>query len=424
MIGGGIAGLSAAWLLARRHAVVVYEREPRLGGHSHTVDVAVPEGRVAVDTGFIVHNEVNYPNLVELFRCLGVATRPSDMSFAVSLDGGRFEYAGGGLAGLLAQPANVLRPAFWSMVAGIVRFYREAAADPGGPDETIAAYLADRAYPVAFAERHLIPMASAIWSAPAADAGGHPAAALIGFFEHHGLLRLSGRPRWRTVTGGSRAYVERLAAPFAASARLGLPAARVARDAAGVTVIDGAGHADRFDHVVMATHADVSLGLLADADEAERAVLGAFRYASNEAVLHTDPGAMPRRRRAWSSWNVVEDARDPGRGVAVTYWMNRLQGLATATDVFVSLNPRRALDPARVIGRYRYDHPLYDVAAIRAQARLDGLQGRHRTWFCGAYAGAGFHEDGLRSGLAVAEALGGARRPWAEAPAISVPAAA
>ncbi len=413
VVGTGISGLSAAWLLSRHHDVTVYEADTRIGGHSNTLEVDVEGRRIAVDTGFIVYNEPCYPNLTALFAHLGVPTTATEMSFAVSLDRGRLEYAGSDLAGLLAQRANLMRPRFWSMMADLLRFYRRAPRDLATlGDESLAAYLDRGRYGAAFREDHLYPMAAAIWSTPSAEVGAYPAAAFIRFCENHGLLRLTERPIWRTVTGGSREYVARLTAPFRDRILTGTPVVSIARDAAGVEILDGHGARRRFDHVVVATHADRALALLSQPSADERRLLGAFRYSANEAVLHRDPDLMPQRRAAWASWNYLSDQRSGDRRLSVTYWMNRLQPLDTPKDLFVTLNPLREPKPDAVLARIAYDHPLFDAATGRAQQELWSLQGANRTWFCGAHFGAGFHEDGLQAGLAVAEDLGGHRRPW------------
>ncbi|MCW5687216.1 MAG: FAD-dependent oxidoreductase [Pseudolabrys sp.] len=413
VIGTGISGMSAAWLLQQRHDVTVYERASRLGGHSNTVDVAA----IPIDTGFIVYNPVNYPNLTALFDHFDVPTKTSDMSFGVSLDGGALEYSGSDLAGLFAQKRNLLRPRFLSMLRDLMRFYRDAPAAAvalADPAITLGEYLRSGGYGDAFCRDHLLPMAAVIWSAPPRQMLDYPAAAFIRFHANHGLLQIADRPEWRTVDGGSKVYVAKLTAGFADRIRLDCGAVTVRRTSDGVVVGDDNGNIDQFDHVVLATHADQSLALLEDADNAERDVLGAFRYSQNLAVLHTDARFMPRRRAAWSSWNFIGD-RDADARACVTYWMNRLQSIAGAPDMFVTLNPPEPPHAGTLLHSEVYEHPMFDAAAIRAQSELWSLQGRHNTWFCGAYFGAGFHEDGLQAGLAVAEALGGVRRPWSVA---------
>lgn len=410
VVGSGISGLSAAWLLSTRHRVSLFESDKRLGGHSNTVDV----GGTRVDTGFIVYNEATYPNLTALFEHIGVRSKPSDMSFAVSLDGGRLEYSGTGLGGLLAQPANVGRPRFWLMLKELLRFYREAPYDIARIGEiSLAEYLDAKGYGAAFREDHLYPMAAAIWSTPALEVGNYPAAAFIRFCENHGLLKIAGRPIWRTVDGGSRKYVDLLAKRLNGRALTGRGIRSISRRAGSAWLIDDQGSEHRFDHVVVATHADQALRMLADPSHDEAQLLGRFGYSRNEAVLHSDPRLMPRRRRAWSSWNYLTETQDETRKLSVTYWMNRLQSLPHGQQLFVTLNPVVEPEAGTVLHREVYEHPAFDAAAMRAQQSLWSLQGSRNAWFCGAYFGAGFHEDGLQAGLAVAEALGGVRRPWA-----------
>jgi uncharacterized protein len=417
VIGAGVSGLGTAWLLSRVHDVVIYERESRFGGHACTIDAPAAGGPQPVDVGFIVFNERNYPNLVALFDHLGVPTEESDMSFAVSLDDGRFEY-GSSFASYFAQRCNLARPSFLRMTHDILRFNRMAPClldRCEDLDFTIGDFIDDAGLSDSFRDRYLLPMAACIWSTPLGRMLEYPAQTFVRFFSNHGLLTVGPQSRWRTVSGGSRAYVERITAPLRARARLATPASAIRRTPAGVQVRDASGHGDCFDRVVLACHADQALALLEDADQYERTLLGRFAYSSNDVWLHGDETLMPRRRSVWSSWNYVASHRARSRArddkVSVTYWMNHLQNLPGHTPLFVSVNPGRMPAPSITHARFTFEHPTYDAAAIRAQRELHRLQGMRDTYFCGGYCGYGFHEDALSAGLDVAEQLG-VRRPW------------
>lgn len=413
VIGSGISGMSAAWLLSQRHDVTLYEKSGRLGGHTNTIEVETGSGRIPVDTGFIVYNHRTYPNLVALFEYLGVATKSTDMSFGVSLNGGKTEYSSVGASAFLRGGRNLVSLRFWAMTLDLLRFYRRAPGDlPGLRVDMISLgdYLARSGYGEAFQRDHLLPQAAAIWSASLTEIREYPACAFVHFFENHGLLQLAGRPIWRTVEGGARAYIAKLTAAYAEGIRLNSGVVSVRRDGAGAWVRVSGGDVERFDAVVIAAHADAALAMLEDASAQERQILGAFRYSNNTAVLHTDETLMPRRRKAWASWNYVGD--NPDGGCVVSYWMNLLQGLTCKEQLFLTLNPLRKPRPETILYQTEYEHPLFDLSALSAQRRLWRLQGRKRTWFCGAHFGAGFHEDGLQAGLAVAEQLGGVKRPW------------
>lgn len=394
--------------------MTLYEAAARLGGHAHTVEVASGTARLAVDTGFIVYNEANYPHLVRLFAALGVETTPSEMSFAFSRRG--FEYAGRA-RGLLADPATAFRPRLWRLVWDTARFYRRAPRVLGDAcleAMTLDAYLAAEGYSRGFVEDHIRPMAAAIWSADWGAVGDFPMGAFVRFFANHGLLQFRGRPRWRTVAGGSRSYVERLAADLRAGVRLGAPVARIRR-AGGQVWVNVGGIEEAYDDAILAVHAPDALAMIEAPTEAERRALGAVRYADNRVVLHGDASFMPRRRGAWSSWNYMA-----GPPAHVTYWMNRLQALDPSVPLFVTVNPPR--EPSPVYGRYAYAHPQHDAQQRAALLALPSIQGRGGLWFCGAWCGDGFHEDGLESGLAVAAALG-APAPWADETPWASPAA-
>ncbi|MEL6363122.1 MAG: FAD-dependent oxidoreductase [Pseudomonadota bacterium] len=413
VVGSGVAGLSAAWLLSRHHQVTVFEKDARLGGHANTVDVPVdgPDRTVPVDAGFIVFNKPNYPNLTALFEHLDVALEDTCMSFAASMYDGKIEYAGRTLSSVFANRASLVSPSHWAMLRDITRFHKAARAALNGEisdSVSLGDFVRQEGYSQSFCDNFLEPMASAIWSTPSMRILDFPAGAFFRFFDNHGLLQVLNMPMWNTVTGGSREYVKRLAEPLLDRARAGTGIATVRRVEAGVEVVTQTGEAAIFDEVVLATHADQALSLLADPTLQEQSVLGAFSYQPNEAYVHFDADQMPKRRRAWSSWNYLGGDGEP----AVTYWMNQLQNLTCKEDVFVTLNPVREIPAAKTVARFSYTHPVFDIAAGKAQRELWSLQGVGGVWYCGAHFGQGFHEDGIQAGLAVAEAIGGVRRPW------------
>jgi len=410
IVGAGVSGLVVAHLLHHRHEVTVFEAADYAGGHTNTIRVDTPNETHHVDTGFIVFNDRNYPNFERLLTALGVAWQPSTMSFSVSDGIGDFEYSGASPNGLFANRRHLLTPSFHRMVADLARFNRAARAlaaakdDAGSP--SLGEWLERQRFSRAFIDRLIVPQASAVWSADPRQMWTFPAHFLAEFFDHHGMLGFRGRPRWRTIRGGSKRYVEALLARFTGLLRLGTPVAAVTREEDHVLVRPLGGEAERFDEIVLATHSDQALALLEDASPRERAVLGAIRYQDNEAVLHTDVRLLPRRRRAWASWNYHLSSETVGR-TTVTYHMNRLQSLRAERDFCVTLNRTGAIDPAHVIQRIVYAHPVYTADAVEAQRRFEEINGWRHTHFCGAYWGWGFHEDGVRSALRVAERLGG-----------------
>ncbi len=414
VIGSGISGNSAAWALSSSHDVILYEKRLRPGGHSATEDIDYDGARICVDTGFIVYNELNYPNFTELLDHLGVATEASDMSFALSADGGKLEWSGESLRTIFAQRKNLVSPRFLRMLNDILRFNRTAVDHLGNgalAGVSLGDYLSRERYSAGFVNDYLLAMGAAIWSTPINEMRSYPAESFVAFFENHRLLSLE-RPVWRTVSGGSRSYVQRLLAPLRDKVRLGTPVTRILRRDSEVLVTDASGNTDVFDHVVLASHTDQSLALLGDPTPQERDILGAMRYRPNEVYLHRDENLMPKRKNVWASWNYMSD-RDAGetRDVTVSYWMNRLQNIDPAKPLFVTLNPFQAPREDKTFAKYVYDHPQFDAAALAAKKRLGEIQGVGNTWYCGAWRGHGFHEDGLASGLDVAKALG-AQLPW------------
>ena len=400
VVGSGVSGLVAAHLLSPRHDVVLFEADSRVGGHVHTVDVPDGVETTAVDTGFIVFNRRTYPNFVRLLERLGVAAQESDMSFGVRSEKRDLEYSGSGLLGLYAQPGNVLSPRFHRMVSDIFRFFREARElVREGPEVELLPWLEARGYSEAFIEDHLLPMVGAVWSSSREGVKGFPARFLARFFENHGFLQANDRPPWLTVRGGSRTYVKAILHGFRGEVRTSCPVGSIRRELREVVIRSPGGSAERFDHVILACHADQALRLLEDPSPVEVELLSAFPYRSNDVLLHEDDAVMPRRKRAWASWNYhLDDGDHPG--ASVTYWMNRLQGLPGSRRYFVTLNRTAAVRPERILRRLEYAHPVFTTAGVAAQARHPELLGHRRTSYCGAYWRNGFHEDGVVSALA------------------------
>jgi predicted NAD/FAD-binding protein len=396
-------------MLHREHELVLFEAGDEPGGHANTVRVETDAGGYDVDTGFIVFNDRNYPNFERLLDELAVPTQPSQMSFGVS-DGADFEYSATSPNGLFASRANLIKPSFHRMVADLARFNREAVELlAGDEDPTLREWLAERRYSDAFVERLIVPQASAVWSADPDQMWSFPARFLVEFFDNHGMLGFRGRPHWRTVTGGSRRYVQALTRPWQESLRLSTAVTEVSRHSNHVVVSARGCEPESFDAVVMATHSDQALALLADPSERERELLGAIPYQRNEAVLHTDRSLLPRRRRAWASWNYHLDGGEHG-ACAVTYHMNRLQSLRADREFCVTLNRSAAIDPRQIIHTIGYSHPVYTRAGVAARSRHHEISGHNLTHYCGAYWGCGFHEDGVNSALRVAREIGARRR--------------
>lgn len=415
IVGAGVSGLVAAHLLHGRHDVTLFEANAYAGGHTHTVRVETAGGCWDVDTGFIVHNDRNYPSFRRLLSQLGVATQPTEMSFGVSDGRGVFEYNGASANGLYARRRHLVTPWFQRMVADLVRFNREArtlltdthpVGHPHHAGPSLRAWLEERRYSRAFVERLIVPQASAVWSADLRQLWSFPARFLVEFFDNHGMLGFRGRPRWHTIAGGSRRYVEAIVRPLGARVRLATPIRSIARHAEHVEIAPLRGEPERFDHVVIAAHADQALRLLADPGERERELLGAFPYQRNDVTLHTDRALLPWRRRAWASWNYHLLDCEPGRPT-VTYHMNRLQSLRADRELLVTLNRDADVRPDAVLGRFRYDHPIFTAAGMAAQRRRHELEATAaRTSYCGAYWGWGFHEDGVVSALRACERFG------------------
>ena len=416
IIGSGISGLSCAWLLNQSQDITLYEKDDRLGGHANTVSFDLHQQNIDVDTGFIVFNPLNYPNLVRFLEKLNVESCDTEMSFGMSINNGELEYSGTGLNGLFAQKQNLMRPRFWSMRYDLMKFYKEAPNFKHAPsiDEMSLGELLEKYHcGNPFIYNHLLPMAAAIWSTPVNKMLDYPANCFIRFCMNHGLLQLNDRPQWKTIIGGSKTYVEKIRIELKDKIRLNTHIKSISRHNGKVMVSNIHGQIEEYDHVVFACHSDQALKLLSDATQQENDLLSCFPYKKNQAILHLDTELMPKRRKVWSSWNYLSsDNKNTEQQVSVSYWMNKLQPLKTETPIIVSLNPIKAPNPDSIIRSFFYEHPTFNQSSFSAQKQLWQLQGKQNTWFCGAYFGYGFHEDGLQSGLAVAEALGGIARPW------------
>lgn len=406
VIGSGIAGLASAWLLSRVHDVVLFESADYLGGHTHTHDVVVDGRTIAVDTGFIVFNPDHYPLLTRLFAELGVPTRATTMSFSVQDGASGLEYNAGSLRGLFCQRSNLLRPIFLRMVFDILRFYREAPAllDDEQDQRSLGEYLKQNRYSEAFRDLHIVPMASALWSSSAAQILDFPIRHLVRFMGNHQMLQVSDRPQWRVVDGGSRSYVRALRAKWQVEERLSSRVTSVTRANGKVQIASQHG-SEEFEQVVLACHSDQALALLSDPTDDERVILGAMTYQRNDVVLHTDERLLPRNREAWAAWNAFVP-RGTDTDCTVSYCMNILQSINAPRPLIVTLNRGADIDPATILWRGNYDHPLQTQASASAQTRKAVIHGRDATWFAGAYWGYGFHEDGMRSGVEVARELG------------------
>lgn len=412
IIGTGISGMGAAYLLHPNHAVTLYERESAIGGHTRTLTVDYDGAQIPVDTGFIVFNDRNYPHLTGMFRHLGVASHKSDMSFAITTGNGGFEWGARTLNSVFGQRSNILSPRFWRLIGEVIKFNREAPAEVARhPQATLGELIAALGLSEDFLDHYILPMGGAIWSSPELQVRDFPARTFVQFFTNHGLMAFSGQPQWYTVTGGSQEYAKRLTESFRDRICTNCGAVRVTRSNGKVRITDSTGAEAEYDHVILTSHADQSLALLADASAEEREVLGAFRYQKNEAFLHRDTRLMPKRRRCWASWVVNADA-SASASISVTYWMNLLQGIDHDRPLFVTLNPAAPIPAALVFDAHTFEHPVFTLEAIAAQEKVPALQGKQNTWFCGAWQRYGFHEDGLSSAVTVAKQLG-ATIPWA-----------
>lgn len=409
IIGAGISGLSAAYLLYKKHQITVFEASDKLGGHTATVDVELQGSSYKIDTGFIVYNDWTYPNFIRLMEKLGVQSQPTEMSFSVSCDTSGLEYGGNNLNTLFAQRKNIFKPSYLKMLWEIMRFNKQAIADLDDnnidPAMTLGQYLNVNGYSAAFSSQYLIPMGSAIWSASTLSMFDFPLLFFVRFFKNHGLLSVNNRPQWRVIKGGSREYIAPLTSGFKDDIQLGASIDKILRNKYGVELYFKGGGREYFDQVILACHSDQALALLADSSNAERSILAAIPYQENEVILHTDECLLPRKKLAWSSWNYRKQSTQQERAV-LTYNMNILQGIEAPVTFCVTLNAKETIDSNKILGRYNYSHPVFSLASVAAAERWKEINGVNKTWFCGAYWANGFHEDGASSGIRVAQALG------------------
>jgi predicted NAD/FAD-binding protein len=413
IVGTGISGLGAAYLLNPHHDITVYEKAARIGGHTRTVTVSYNGTKIPVDTGFIVFNRQNYPNLTGLFHYLDVPTHESDMTFAATIGEGWLEWGAKNVNAIFGQRRNLLRPGFFRLLRDVIRFNGHALNTvEKHPRISLGELIELLNLGDWFRRYYLLPMAGAIWSCPPQQMLDFPAMSFVRFFENHGLLSVSGQPQWYTVTGGSQEYVRRLTQSFTSRIRTGCGVAEVARNSDGIEIRDDQGGVERYDHAILGCHADESLSILKDARSEDRALLGAFRYQPNRAILHKDPSVMPKRNACWASWVYKADVSTSELKISVSYWMNKLQGIDARFPLFVTLNPTQKIAPEHVFDEHIFYHPVFDAAAMAAQHGLSEIQGHQNTWYCGAYLRHGFHEDGLLSAVEIAKQFG-IDAPWA-----------
>jgi len=412
VVGSGVSGLGAAWLLSPHYEVALFEATGRIGGHALTVSVNRNDMEIPVDIGFIVFNKVNYPNLTKLFDLLEVPIQKSNMSFAVSVNGGEFEYGSSSMGAFFSYPTHFLKPAFWGLLLDILTFYRTASKDTASDQNiSVEELIRRRNFGEWFEKYYLLPMSGAIWSTPRSEMLKFPANLLVKFFEHHGLLSLTGQHQWWTVSGGSKNYVHKLMAQTKANVRLNAPVQAVKRGPEGISVKAKGQEVETFDHVIFACHSNDALEILKDANAEEHFVLSSIPYRSNRIILHQDASLMPKRKACWASWVYLTNTKGDEEQASVTYWMNSLQAIPMKTPLFATLNPNKTVPEESIFAEHIFEHPQYDHRAVQAHENLPNIQGRANTWFCGAWAGMGFHEDGFQSAIKVARMMG-VNPPW------------